>query len=56
MAWKQEGRYDECADMPLPSVMACQNYLKVPKYSSYEVLKARFDYAIAECTNAFLLN
>lgn len=27
------------ADSVLPSVMACQNYLKVPAYSSYEIFK-----------------
>ena len=53
MAWKQDLGYP---DSHLPSVMACQNYLKVPKYSSYEVLKARFDYAARECTNSFTLS
>ena len=35
-------------DQILPSVMACQNYVKCPNYSSYEVFKARFDLAVAE--------
>jgi E3 ubiquitin-protein ligase TRIP12 len=35
-------------DQILPSVMACQNYVKSPRYSSYAVLKARFDYATLE--------
>lgn len=29
----------ENVDFVLPSVMACQNYLKCPTYSSYEVMK-----------------
>lgn len=29
----------------LPSVMTCQNFLKIPDYSSYEILKERFDVA-----------
>jgi E3 ubiquitin-protein ligase TRIP12 len=29
----------ENADKVLPSVMACQNYLKCPTYSTYEIMK-----------------
>jgi E3 ubiquitin-protein ligase TRIP12 len=32
-------------DEYLPSVMTCQNYLKLPDYSTYEVLKAQMLYA-----------
>jgi len=35
-------------DSVLPSVMSCQNYVKCPMYSSYEVFKARFDLAVRE--------
>ena len=40
----------------LPSVMTCQNYIKMPDYSSYEVLKAKFDYAIEEGSVGFSLS
>ncbi len=43
-------------DLYLPSVMTCQNYLKVPEYSSEEVLAQRFDYALREGQNAFTLS
>ena len=39
----------------LPSVMTCQNYLKLPDYSSYEVLEKQLRYAIAgECQGFYL--
>jgi hypothetical protein len=40
----------------LPSVMTCQNFLKVPQYSNYETLKAKFDYALKEGQNSFTLS
>lgn len=40
----------------LPSVMACQNYVKSPRYSSYEVFKGRFDYAVREGQQNFTLS
>lgn len=43
-------------DQILPSVMACQNYVKAPTYSSYEVMKARFAYAVAEGQQNFTLS
>ena len=43
-------------DSILPSVMACQNYVKSPCYSSYEVFKARFDYAVKEGQQNFSLS
>jgi len=43
-------------EMGLPSVMTCQHYVKMPEYSSYEILKARFEQAIAEGGCAFYLN
>ena len=35
-------------DTILPSVMACQNYVKCPLYTSYEIMKQKFDYAVLE--------
>lgn len=46
----------QSADEVLPSVMACQNYVKVPQYSSYEAFKRRFDYAVEEGQQNFLLS
>lgn len=40
----------------LPSVMTCVNYLKVPEYSSLEVMRRRFEMAIAEGQGAFHLS
>ncbi|KAK9482370.1 hypothetical protein V1527DRAFT_499185 [Lipomyces starkeyi] len=40
----------------LPSVMTCVNYLKIPDYSSKEVLCARVTKAIEEGSGAFLLS
>lgn len=47
---------NEKADSILPSVMTCQNYVKMPEYSSYEVLKQRFSIAINEGANNFTLS
>ena len=41
------------SDDILPSVMTCQNYLKMPAYSSYEALKSKFDIAIREGADHF---
>jgi len=35
-------------DQYLPSVMTCQNYLKMPEYSSKDILKERLLYAMKE--------
>jgi E3 ubiquitin-protein ligase TRIP12 len=40
--------FGQSPDGILPSVMACQNYVKCPQYSNFEVFKAKFDYAVAE--------
>ncbi|KAK9324323.1 hypothetical protein V1517DRAFT_256294 [Lipomyces orientalis] len=40
----------------LPSVMTCVNYLKIPDYSTKEVLRARVTKAIEEGSGAFLLS
>lgn len=44
------------ADQYLPSVMTCANYLKVPKYSSSEILRSRLIQAMQEGSDAFLLS
>ena len=47
----------ECdPDTCLPSVMTCQNYLKIPDYSSLEVLRQNLEYAIQEGRHAFHLS
>jgi len=43
-------------DLYLPSVMTCQNYVKVPEYSSYNILKEKFTYALLEGQRAFTLS
>lgn len=40
----------------LPSVMSCANYLKLPKYSSKEIMKKRILQAITEGSGSFLLS
>jgi E3 ubiquitin-protein ligase TRIP12 len=44
------------ADHYLPSVMTCANYIKLPAYSSKEVLRERLMMAIAEGQSAFHLS
>ena len=48
-------KYDN-PDNYLPSVMTCQNYLKIPEYSSYEIFKNKMDIAIFEGGNEFNLS
>ena len=43
-------------DFHLPSVMTCQNYLKIPNYSSVDILKIKLNIAIEEGGNAFHLS
>ncbi len=40
----------------LPSVMTCQNYVKLPNYSSYEIMKKQFEKAYREGQNSFTLS
>ena len=42
-------------DDHLPSCMTCQNYLKIPNYSSVEILREKLLCAISEGGNAFFL-
>ena len=44
------------ADESLPSVMTCQNYLKLPDYSSVEVMRSRLLLAITEGKMSFHLS
>lgn len=37
----------------LPSVMTCQNYLKLPEYTTFEILKQKFTVAIEEGCSHF---
>lgn len=46
----------ENPDKFLPSVMTCQNYLKMPEYSSFAILQQKFDYALKEGQNSFTLS
>ena len=43
-------------DEILPSVMTCQNYVKLPAYSTYEMLKLKFEHAYNEGGNNFTLS
>ena len=54
----QNSNFDEFdnPDFHLPSVMTCQNYLKIPNYSSVDVLKIKLNIAIEEGGNAFHLS
>lgn len=52
-------RHTEHYDNPdffLPSVMTCQNYLKLPEYSSYEILQSKISLAINEGADEFHLS
>jgi E3 ubiquitin-protein ligase TRIP12 len=44
------------SDDYLPSVMTCVNYLKMPDYSSFEVLREKLNVAIVEGQGAFHLS
>jgi E3 ubiquitin-protein ligase TRIP12 len=43
---------DEC----LPSVMTCTNYLKLPAYSTQQIMEGQIMKAITECQDLFLLS
>ena len=47
---------NENPDKFLPTVMTCQNYLKIPEYSSFEILKKKFNIAMNEGSNEFHLS
>ena len=43
-------------DNYLPTVMTCQNYLKIPEYSSYDILEKKILLAMKEGCNEFSLS
>jgi E3 ubiquitin-protein ligase TRIP12 len=43
-------------DQFMPSVMTCANYLKLPEYSSAEILRQKLEVAMREGQSAFLLS
>ena len=51
---KNEG--DKNPSQYLPSVMTCQNFLKIPEYSSIEILSDRFNLASLEGQESFTLS
>ncbi|ANB15244.1 putative ubiquitin-protein ligase UFD4 [Sugiyamaella lignohabitans] len=55
VVWKQNEEPFSRDDY-LPSVMTCANYLKLPNYSSKEVLEERLKTAMYEGSGAFLLS
>ncbi len=46
----------EFPDDYLPTVMTCQNYLKLPEYSSYEILENKLFLAMKEGSKEFSLS
>ena len=53
---KKTFNVDENPDEFLPTVMTCQNYLKIPEYSSYEILENKFKCAVNEGNKEFQLS
>lgn len=51
-----KGATTQAADGDLPSVMTCANYLKLPPYSSKEIMHERLMYAITEGQGSFDLS
>ncbi|KAI3896011.1 hypothetical protein MKW92_017974 [Papaver armeniacum] len=47
---------NEWADGDLPSVMTCANYLKLPPYSTKDIMKEKLLYAISEGQGSFHLS
>ncbi|PWA53720.1 ubiquitin-protein ligase 4 [Artemisia annua] len=47
---------DKFVDADLPSVMTCANYLKLPPYSSKQIMKEKLLYAITEGQGSFHLS
>ncbi|KAJ9703771.1 hypothetical protein PVL29_005173 [Vitis rotundifolia] len=46
----------ESADEDLPSVMTCANYLKLPPYSTKDIMYKKLLYAISEGQGSFDLS
>jgi len=53
---RQPNHTYQIPDEFLPSVMTCQNYVKLPDYSSVEIMKARLLLAMKEGQNSFSLS
>lgn len=53
---KQPEQQGENPDLYLPTVMTCQNYLKIPDYSTLTILKEKLIQAMNEGGNAFHLS
>eukprot|EP00921_Rhytidocystis_pertsovi_P017631 GHVQ01027721.1.p2 GENE.GHVQ01027721.1~~GHVQ01027721.1.p2 ORF type:complete len:639 (+),score=78.82 GHVQ01027721.1:428-2344(+) len=53
---KKDSQPGQKPDDILPSVMTCSNYLKLPDYSSKDVLKRRLQLAMTEGQGAFTLS
>lgn len=53
---KVDGVSNAPPDSHLPSVSTCAKYLKIPGYSSYEVLKKQFNQAMWEGADNFTLS
>lgn len=53
---KKMGDDKEQPDKFLPTVMTCQKNLKIPNYSSLEILKEKLYLAMNEGNNAFHLS
>ena len=47
---------NENPDDFLPTVMTCQNYMKIPEYSSFEIFKEKMNLAMNEGSNEFHLS
>ena len=53
---KAEANSEVMSDEQLPSVMNCVNYLKLPDYSSKEVMCQKLKFAMFEGQGSFLLS
>jgi len=53
---KDPTQKNKLPDEYLPSVMTCQNYVKIPDYSSLEITRMRLLYAMKEGQNSFNLS
>jgi len=53
---KQPNFNHEHADQYLPSVMTCQNYVKLPDYSTQEVMQKKLLFSMKEGQNSFSLS
>ncbi|KAI9329973.1 hypothetical protein BDR26DRAFT_807605 [Obelidium mucronatum] len=53
---RKNADFGQNADSYLPSVMTCVNYLKVPAYTSLDVMRERFEVAMKEGQGSFHLS